>query len=123
MTTRLRWHQRALRFTNGLLIACIAGAAVGSTACVVHATDAPFWSKAGAPASVFSVERKACVDQVELELYEESYVDPIFPMSMAERRLEARFWARDAYIRCMHAQGWVLAGGARISAPPEIYYP
>jgi hypothetical protein len=110
-----------------LKVTGIAAAVMFTSSCMVPADYArqeePYWSRADATSEQFMLERKNCVDEVEIGLFEESYVDPLFRMSMASRRLAAMDWARDAYIECMHESGWHLARGARISAPGELYYP
>lgn len=103
------------------------GAALLLSGCLTSAEyaarEAPKWSRANATPDSFVLERKACVDEVELGLFDEDYVDPLFPQGPAGRRLAAMDWARDAYVACMSEKGWVLAQGARIAAPGEIYYP
>lgn len=96
------------------------------SACVARdyaAQELPYWSRSGDTAEDFRLERKTCVDAVELGLYEESYVDPLFRQGPAALRQAAMGWAREEYLGCMHDKGWRLAQGARIEAPGEIYYP
>ena len=85
--------------------------------------EEPLWTRPGASSADFAADRKACVDYVELALYEESWVSPFRRMSGAERAIEARWWAEREYLRCMHKKDWQLAEGARVGAPPDIYYP
>ena len=103
------------------------GAALLLSGCLTSAEyaarEAPKWSRADSTPEGFVLERKACVDEVELGLYDEDYVDPLFPQGPAGRRLAAMDWAREAYVECMYSKGWVLAQGARVGAPGEIYYP
>ena len=87
------------------------------------AEEAPLWTRPDNSAGDFAVDRKACVDYVELALYEESWVSPIIRMSAAERYAEASWWAGREYVACMQEKGWQPAQGARIPTPRDISYP
>lgn len=108
-------------------IASVSVVALLVSSCMVAADyaaqEAPLWLRADSLERNFQAERKVCVDAVELALHEESYVDPLFPMTMAGRRQAATEWARREYLTCMYEKGWQLAPGAHVGAPGEIYYP
>ena len=101
---------------TGLLVAC-------KTTEERVAQEKSIWSRPGSTPEEFQADRTACVNAIQREFDHNTWPKPVGRMSMAQRSMEARWWAEREFPNCMQGKGWVSAPGERVRAPAGLRYP